>query len=91
VRISRGSCSIIEKVYAQDCIARTRVVDKQHDGAFSRCGVCSSLVSIFFGGVQVFPMAVLKRVIPWWSLPLNFLIGILSLLILESKVTIDGI
>ena len=25
---------------------------------------------------QVFPMATIKRVIPWWSLPLNWLIGI---------------
>jgi hypothetical protein len=24
---------------------------------------------------QVFPMAVLKRAVPWWSLPLNWLVG----------------
>lgn len=29
-----------------------------------------------YTGAQVFPMAVLNRALPWWSIPVNWIIGL---------------
>ena len=34
-----------------------------------------SRLTSYWYSLQVFPMGVLKRAVPWWSLPLNWLVG----------------
>ena len=42
------------------------------------------LLMLYWYLLQVFPMAVLKRAVPWWALPLNWLVGEPALLVTNS-------
>lgn len=60
----------------QDRATRTRAIDQQHDGNLLGSAIFPAKIEPEHDGFfQTFPMAVLTRAIPWWSLPVNWIIG----------------
>ncbi len=57
---------------SQDRAARPRATHEQHDG---KSPYATSDQRSHTSAAKIFPMAIIKRAIPWWSLPINFLLG----------------
>lgn len=57
----------------QDRTTRTGAFNEQHDGVYLRLYILSCVKPVNY---QVMPMAAIKRLIPWWSPVVNWIIGL---------------